>query len=108
MTKRLFDYDPNTGIRIDFEPTEDGGFKLGYTQDCEDILQLNHDKRGMGREYYANDKEMWRVASIPIMVQFKWLTEHGVDALDPDHWPAVKKLLNDPEYKYLKTAEVII
>jgi hypothetical protein len=27
---------------------------------------------------------------------------------NPDHWPAVQRLLNDPDWRYLKTAEVII
>ena len=38
----------------------------------------------------------------------KFLTEKGVDVHNPDHWPAVQRLLNDPDWRYLKTAEVII
>jgi hypothetical protein len=51
---------------------------------------------------------MWKVASIPIGVQYKWLIHHGVDVMNRDHWPKVKRLLNDPEWRYLKTAEIII
>ena len=38
----------------------------------------------------------------------KWLTEDGIDIYNRDHWKAVKKKLNSNEYRYLKTAEVII
>lgn len=105
--KRLFDHDPLTGVTTWYEDT-DTGFNLKYEQDSEDILELNKAKQKMGREYYAQDDEMWRVASIPVIVQMKWMVEKGVDVLNPDHWPAVKRLLNDPEWRYLKTAEVII
>ena len=104
---RLFDYDPMTGVRTLYEDTPEG-FQLKYEQDVEQILELNKTKQKMGREYYANDPEMWRVASIPVVVQMKWMIEKGVDVYNADHWPAVKKLLNDPEWRYLKTAEIII
>lgn len=107
MSKRLFDFDPETGIRIDYEDTADG-FNLHYTQDVEAILEENKKKQSAGRDYYAHDDEMWRVASIPILVQYKWLTEHGVDVMNQDHWPKVRQLLNSSDYRYLKTAEVII
>lgn len=105
--KRIFDYEPDTGITTWYEDTEDG-FALRYEQDAEPIIELNKTKQSMGREYYARDNEMWRVASIPSVIQMKWMIEKGVDVYNPDHWPAVQRLLNDPEWRYLKTAEVII
>lgn len=108
MAKRLFDHEPDTGVTTYYEDMPDGGFALHYHQDAEPILELNKTKQKMGREYYARDKDMWRVASIPVGVQMKWLIEKGVDVYNKDHWPAVQRLLNDPEYRYLKTAEIII
>lgn len=109
MPKRLLDYSPDTGVSIYFEDTPDGDdIVLHYEQDAEPIIELNKAKQSYGREYFAQDSEMWRVASIPIGVQFKWLTEHGVDALNEEHWPKVRQLLNDPDYRYLKTAGIII
>jgi len=105
--KRQLDYDPLTGIREVFEATDDG-FVIHTTQDVEPIIEANKAKQSMGRAYYAADKDMWRVASIPITVQYKWLTEDGIDVWNPDHWPAVQRRLNSNEYRYLKTAEVII
>jgi hypothetical protein len=107
MSKRLFDYSPDTGITEWFHDTPDG-FAISYEQDAEPIVELNKAKQAAGRSYYANDPDMWRVASIPIVIQYKWITEHGIDLMNRDHWPAVRRLLNSSEYRYLKTAEVMI
>lgn len=107
MNKRFFDHDPMTGVTEWFEDT-DKGFAIHYQQDVEPIIELNKAKQSMGRAFYAKDPDMWKVASIPIGVQYKWLVEHGVDVMKREHWPKVKRLLNDPEWRYLKTAEVII
>ncbi len=108
MGKDLFDYDPLTGIRIDYEDADDGGFLLHYTQDCEPIIEENKRKQSAGRAYYAQDKDMWRVASVPIGIQMEWLTKFGVDLMNKDHWPKIRQLLNSSDYRYLKTAEIII
>ena len=105
--KRMFDYDAQTGVRETFESTPDG-FTIRTEQDCEPILELNKAKQSMGRAFYASDPDMWKVAEIPIVVQMKWLVEDGIDIYNRDHWKAVKKKLNSNEYRYLKTAEVII
>lgn len=102
-----FSFDPVTGLRTMYEDTEEG-FQLHYSQDAGPILEANKIKQNMGREYYAKDPDMWKVAAIPIGVQMIWLTKYGVDVYNDDHWPKVRKLLNDSEWRYLKTAEVII
>lgn len=105
--RRLFKHDPERRLNIWWESTDDG-FLLHYEQDVEPILELNKAKQSAGRAYYAQDNEMWRVASIPVTVQMDWMTKFGVDILNEDDWPRVKKLLNSNEYRYLKTAEVVI
>jgi hypothetical protein len=108
MSKRPFSYDPLTGITEWFEATDEG-FNIISEQDVEPILELNKAKQNMGREYYAADPDMWKVASIPIMVQFQWLQKYGItDVTSKEHWPKVRKLLNDPDWRYLKTADIII
>lgn len=106
--KRVLNENKAAGITTYFHPTDDG-FALETVQhDVTPILESNAQKRSMGRDYYANDKDMWRAASIPIGVMYQWLTKYGVDVMNEDHWPAVQRLLNDPEWRYLKTAEIII
>jgi hypothetical protein len=76
--------------------------------DLQPFLDDTARKRGAGRAYYAKDNELHKVASIPVTVQYEWLTKHGVDFWNDDHWPGIVRLLNSPDYRYLKTAEVII
>lgn len=34
-----------------------------------------------------------------------WLREHkGINVFDPDHMPALKRILNDPEFRKLRTS----
>lgn len=104
--KRLLDFDPETGLETwhDYdEATEET--RLTYRQDVEGILEAN--KRA------ANDAtgpmgDFVHVASIPVSVQLKWLIEKGVDIHNPDHKKAVARLLDDPEWRYLKCREIIL
>lgn len=47
---------------------------------------------------------MWHYASIPLIVQLKWLTEYGKEnyPLKQGNEKLLFKLLNSPEWKYLK------
>lgn len=109
---RKIDFDPFTGVQTNFLPSTDGKtFGIQYIQSGEaiqGILDHNHEKRAAGKEYYAQDPDMWKAASIPVGVIYEWMVKHGVDVYNPDHSDAVLKLLDDPDYRYLKTAEIIL
>lgn len=103
--KRLLDYDPLTGLAEyhDYDPLTDRT-TIEYVQDAAPILERNkalhnHDDRG-----WSPSRDMRRAASIPDIIVLKWLKEDGINVFDRDHWPAVKRKLNDPEYRYLRTA----
>jgi hypothetical protein len=105
--KRLLDFDPLTGITEVFEATDDG-FNIHTYQDVTPIVETNKTLQNLGRDAWRKQGD-WRLeASIPIGIQYKWLTEYGIDVWNPNHKPAVIKKLNDPEWRYLKCAEVII
>jgi hypothetical protein len=52
--------------------------------------------------------EFRHYASVPITVQYEWIRRYGVDPLAPEHQDLLARLLNDPEWRYLKTQDVII
>lgn len=105
--KRLIDHDPLTGISTIWHGSPDGNtFSIEHTQDVEPILNDNKVKRD---HVELNKKsEMWHAASIPAVVQMKWMVDYGVDVFNKDHAEKVKKLLNDPEWKYLRTKNFIL
>ena len=39
---------------------------------------------------------------------YEWLTLYGVNAWDPDHAGAVKKLLNSGDYRWCKVKNIIL
>ena len=77
-------------------------------QDVSPLIELN--KKEFNKDYIHGGVEtqggMRKVASIPLIIIEKWKTEHGVDIMNKDHWDKVKKLLNDPEYRLLRTHEI--
>lgn len=108
MAKQILDYDPLTGITTSFDYIEDGDIAVVHReQDVSLILDAN--------KAIQNDENIWKqgvknewahYAQIPNIVLEKWRTEHGVDAWKKESWEKngpVWKLLNSPEYKYLKT-----
>jgi hypothetical protein len=49
-----------------------------------------------------------KVACIPLVIAEKWLNDHGVDVFQREHWPRVRQLLNDPDWRYLRTTDKVI
>tara|TARA_R110000868_G_scaffold96524_3_gene265640 strand:+ start:1128 stop:1448 length:321 start_codon:yes stop_codon:yes gene_type:complete len=106
MTKQLLDYDPTTKISTyhDYDDSTDTTF-IRTEQDCSDILEINKFQRNEG---FDKKSEMWHAASIPAVVQMEWITKYGIDLMNPDHMPGVKRLLNSGDYAYLKRSEITI
>ncbi len=105
--KKFFDYDPTTGITETFhyDPLTDET-TIESTQDATPCLEVN--------KAMANDEEYtkqgikngeWHYASIPTIVQLKWLNEYGEKnwPLHPHNKDLLFRLLNSPEWRHLKT-----
>ena len=105
--ERLLDHDPYSGVTTYFRPSEDGrSFAIRYSQDCEDIIEANKKAQNDAPSRPVGDFHY--VAEIPVGIQMKWLIEKGIDVAKREHWPAVKRLLNDPEWRWLKRAPLVI
>lgn len=105
MSRRLLSYDEITGLSTwhDFDEAEQKTI-IGYSADSTPILEQN--------KAMANDPDFskdgirdgwWMYASFPVEIQMKWLIEHGVDVYNRHHGPQISRLLEDPQYRYLKT-----
>ena len=100
---RILDLDPITDTWETFEYDEnDDQVIVKRFQDVEPVLNLNKRTQTMP---WSRAEPMWHAASIPNIIVEKWLREHGVNVLRRDHWPAVRRLLNSNEYRYLRARE---
>lgn len=108
--RELIDSDPLTGINCYIETIGDGTkFKIVHEADESFIKPLlDHTARLRNNTDYkrAGIKKSWmHAAEIPAFVQTKWLTEEGIDVMNPDHWTRVREKLNSPDYAYLKAID---
>lgn len=103
---RILDHDPITGMSVSFEYNHDNDtVTIGHHQDASAILEANKLVQ-LDTELHQrqNKRETWaRYARIPNIVIMEWLHKYGVDFNDKNHWPAVVKLINDPDYRHVKT-----
>ena len=106
MAKRLIEIDPVSGIKTyhDYDHATNTTFII-EEQDVESILSSNKRLEADSSFKQKGIKSEWlKIASIPNSVITKWKVEDGVDVFNPSHRKAVMRKLNDPEYKFLRTA----
>jgi hypothetical protein len=106
MAKRVLEYDPLTGITTSVDYIPDTDTTVVYREQSDVNLILDANKALQNDDDVTKKgikKGWWHYAQIPNIIIEKWLNEHGVDIYNKDHEKAVFKLLNRPEYRYLKT-----
>lgn len=105
LAKQILDYDPFTGMTTYFDYAPETDTTIIYReQDVSPILEMNKAMANNGDVWKEGVKNSWaHYAQIPNIVIEKWKNEKGVDVFNKDHQKAVFRLLNDPEYRYLKT-----
>lgn len=79
-------------------------------QDTEEVLEQNkamaNHNDGWSVEGSKSDKLLRRAASVPWVIQEKWRQDYGIDyrSTDPDQQAAVNRLLDDSDWRNLRTA----
>lgn len=108
MKRRL---DSDNGVSSTFHYDSDGDRTTVQTvQDVEPILENNKRLQTLNDGYNA-DRTMKRIASIPLVVVQQWMQEDGVNWLAlPKAEKAVylRRKLNDPQWRYLRTSEGVL
>lgn len=100
-----FDRDPLTGAEEFFHfDDETGGFRIQTREDVEPLIDLNRRLYNDGTNGWTPSRDLKRVAHIPASVILIWKESYGVDVFNRNHAPALKRLLNDPEWRHLRSA----
>jgi len=99
----LLDTDPLTGAVETFEFDEaDDRVVLRRYCDVQPAIDKNKAAHLDGDGWVGRGRDMRLAASIPLDVALLWLQKYGVSCWKAEHWPAVKRLLEDPEWRYLR------
>lgn len=103
MKKQSLGKDPLTGIESfhAYDPETDVTY-IESVQNVEPIIERNKALANTEHGAIGRKQSWWHAASIPNVVIAQWLKE-GVNFYNKEHWPAVKRKLNSPEYRYLRT-----
>lgn len=105
----LVDVNPMLGLRRYIGSGEEPDTVLVKTEfDDQATAQLIDQNKALQNEDFDRRSDMWRVGSIPVQVMYEWLTKYGVNAWNPQHMDAVKKLLNSSEYRWCKVKNIIL
>lgn len=92
------------GINYHWIDNGDGTVRVAYSQDIGAALEANK-AAYTHNDGYSGTRELRRVAFIPAIIRQKWLDEEGWDAYRPDlYGDRLVRRLNDPEWRYLRTA----
>ena len=82
-----------------------GEFAIEHIEDIKPLIDSN--QRLRDNDHSSKD-EFRLSARIPVAIYYEWKSKFGVDLYDKNHKDAVRKLLNSPDYRYLKTTSRII
>ena len=78
---------------------------IAATQDVEDILKHTSELRSMGNAANrSKDRSFYHLAEVPLIVVEQWMKE-GINIFKREHWPLVKKKLNDFDNARLRVWE---
>lgn len=79
-------------------------FSILREHDAQPIIDDNKRWQADGAGW-SPTREMRRVASIPPLVHELWKKLYGVDPLKPQHHDLLRRLLNDPDNRFLRVSE---
>lgn len=83
---------------------DENGTSFASSQSTDDIIDRNK-AMATHNDGYTPSREIRRVASVPYIIGLKWLNEEGWWFMDPEHADKLARKLNDPDWRYLRTAD---
>lgn len=101
--KRLLDFDPVTGMRQEYHSNVDGSFTIKTSQDVTGLLKSNGEEIAAAGKGFS--REMYKMASIPLVLWHAWWKELGSDPGSRQNQKWLKAKLNSNEFLKLRTKE---
>lgn len=102
----LLSHDPTTGVKKYITSGDEQDSILARVE-IDDYAIVERNKE-LHNDSFDRRADIWHAASIPTSVMYEWLTRFGVNAWNPGHAEAVKKLLNSSDYRWCKVKNIIL
>ena len=106
----LLDSCAATGMNkyIASDPEDDDRVLVRYEQTGDSLQRILDRNKATQNESFDKKADMWHAGHIPVGVIYEWITKHGVNVYNPAHEDGVTRLLNDPDYRYLRVSNFIL
>lgn len=89
--------------------TQDGDeFTVRYQADVQPVIDANKHDQVHNPTGYSPSRELQHVARIPITIQMQWIERYGADPLAKGNEGLLRRILNDPDWRYLRTGGGLI
>lgn len=102
----------SAGIKYVWKDEADGSTTIVGQQSAADLDAIFERNKAMANhnDGYTPSRDMARIASIPLSIIYKWMTEEGWDPFspDPDCQRKLAQKLDSSEYRYLRTSDLIL
>jgi len=107
--REVVDVDPYSGAieTIEWDDAENR-LVVKTTCDVQPVIDRNKELANSWDGWVDEAHTMRLAAQIPVTVAYKWLQDYGVMVGRREHWPAIRRLLNDPEWRYLRVGHFIL
>lgn len=83
----------------------DDRFAVERRMDATPVLDANARRRNDGTNGYGKSRELRHLATVPIVVQYEWIRRYGADPLARGQEDLLRRVLNDPDWRWLRTSE---
>ena len=108
MIKESTDVDELTGLRTTIWRDEhEDIIHFEYSQDLQPLVDMNKNLHNTDYQKEGIKNSWMHAATIPPSIQMKWMQEYGIkDVYNPYYRDLIVRLVNSPDYKYLRTGSL--
>lgn len=105
MDVQLLELHEDGGAEVFHFDEAEQTFAIQYTADVEPVIEYNKARQADGTGGWNAARDMRHVARIPVWVIMHWVKTYGVDPTMKGHEALLFRLLNDPEWRWLRVGE---
>ena len=89
---------------IEQHHVEHDRISVNYVQDVQPVLDANKSAQNHNPSGMSKSREWKKIAEVPAVVYLQWIKTYGTDPLAKGNESLLKRLLNDPNWRYLRTS----